>query len=89
MLSACAIPMPESLPLFFFLLFMATPSAYGDSQLGIELEPQLPATATATPDLSRVCDLHHSSWQRRILNPRSKARDPTCVLMDTSQIRFH
>ena len=31
---------------------------------------------------------HHSSRQCRILNPRSEARDWTCVLMDTSQISF-
>ena len=32
-------------------------------------------TATATLDLSHVCDLHHSSWQCRILNPLSETRD--------------
>ena len=37
----------------------------------------------------RVCDLHHSLPQCRIFNPLSKARDRTCVLMDTSQICFH
>ena len=47
------------------------------------------ARAIATPDLSRVCDLYHSSWQRQILNLLSEARDWTCVLMDTSQIQFH
>jgi len=37
----------------------------------VESEIQLLAyaTAIATPDLSLVCDLHHISWQRRILNP--------------------
>ena len=32
-------------------------------RLGVEQELQLPvyATATATQDLSHVCDLHHSS----------------------------
>ena len=30
-----------------------------------------------------------SSWQHWILNPLSKAGDQTCILMDTSQIRFH
>ena len=44
-------------------------------------------TATATPDLSCSWDLHHSSRQRQILNPLTKARDQTCVLTDTSQIR--
>ena len=38
---------------------------------GVELELQMPActTATAMPDLSCICDLHHSSRQHGILNP--------------------
>ena len=76
---------------FFFLLFRAVPSAYGVPRWGVESELQLSAhtTATATPDLSRVFDLHHHSRQHRILNPLSEARGPTCVLMVTSQICFH
>jgi len=60
-------------------------------RLGVELELQLLAytTATATLDLSCICNLHHSSWQHRILNPLSKARDQTHILMDSSQVRFH
>ena len=60
-------------------------------RLGVQSELELPAytTATATPDLSRVCDPHHSSWQRWILNPLSKARARTRNLMVSSQIRFH
>ena len=44
-------------------------------RLGVQVELQLPAytTATATPDLSRICDLHHNSWQFRVLNPLIKA----------------
>ena len=59
-------------------------------RLGIKSELQLPAyaTVTATSDLSCVCNLHHSSWQRRILNPLSEARDRTCNLMLPSQIHF-
>jgi len=45
-------------------------------------------TAIAVPDPSCVCNLHHSSKQCQILNPLSKARDRTRVLMDTSQIHF-
>ena len=56
--------------------------------MGVESELQPLAYATVTPDPSHVCDLHYSSWQHRILNPLSKAVDRTCVLMDTSQIRF-
>ena len=44
---------------------------------GTESKPQLLtyATVTATWDLSHICDLHLSSWQRQILNPLSEARD--------------
>ena len=39
-------------------------------------------------DLSHICDLHHSSWKCRILNPLNEARDWACVFMDTSQVCF-
>ena len=58
------------------------------SRLGVKLELQLPAYTTATLFPSHVCDLHHSSQQRRILNPPSEARDGTCNLMVTSSIHF-
>ena len=45
------------------------------SRLEVESELQLPAYATATRDLSCICDRHHSSWQHRILNPLSEAGD--------------
>ena len=59
-------------------------------RLGVELELQLPAytTATATPDLSRICDLHRSSRQYQILNPLREANDQTHVLVVTSQVRY-
>ena len=41
------------------------------------------------PDLSCVCDLHHSLQQCQILNPLSEARDRICNLTVPSQIRFH
>ena len=58
--------------------------------LGVESELQLPAytTATATWDLSRVCDLHHSSEQHQILNPLSKAKDQTRIFMDPTQVCY-
>jgi len=60
-------------------------------RLGVESELQLPAytTATATPDLSHICELHHSSWQCWVLNPLSGARDQTCILVDTSWVHYH
>ena len=45
------------------------------------------ATAAATRDLSRVCNLHHSSRQSQILSPLSKARDRTWNLTVPSRIR--
>ena len=58
------------------------------SRLGVKLQLHLPAyaTATATPEPSLFCDLHHSSQQHRILNLLSWARDQTCILMETSQV---
>ena len=60
-------------------------------RLGVELELQLPAypTATAMPDQSHVCNLHHSSLQRQILNPLSEARDQTHVLTVASWVCYH
>ena len=45
-------------------------------RLGVKSEPQLPAyaTAIAMQDISRVCDLYHSSQQCQILNPLGRAR---------------
>ena len=52
-------------------------------RLGIDWEVQLLAytTATATLHPKSVCNPHHSSRQRWILNPPSKARDHTHNLM--------
>ena len=59
--------------------------------LGVKPEVQMLAyaTATAMPDQSCICDLHHGSQQRRILNLLSEARDRTCNLMVPSPIHFH
>ena len=59
-------------------------------RLGVESELQLPAyiTATATWDPSCVCNLHHSSWQCWILDPRSEAKDWTRIHVDPSRVCF-
>ena len=79
--------------LFFFCLFRVTPKAYRSSQARVKKELQLLAytTAPAMPDPNCPFDLYHSSWQRWILNPlrHFEARDPTCLLMDTGQVRYH
>ena len=40
-------------------------------------------TATATPDLRSIDDLHCSLRQCRVLNPLREARDRTCIFTDT------
>ena len=39
--------------------------------------------------IQAICELHHSPWQRWILNTLSEARDRILILMDTSWIRFY
>ena len=55
-------------------------------RLGVKLEVQLSAygTDTGTLDLGHVCDLCHSLQQCQILNPLSKARDGTHIIMDST-----
>ena len=69
---------------------MATPAVYKVPRLGAKSELQLPgfATATAKPDLSFICNLHHSTWQCQILNTLSEAKDRTPILMDTSWVHY-
>ena len=77
---------------FFFLFFFKAPPMHMEvPKLGIKLKLQLPAytTATATPYLSCICDLHHSSWQCQILNQLIEARGQTHILMDPSQVCYH
>ena len=59
--------------------------AQGGSQAGgqIRAAAKAYATATATPDLSLICDLHRSLQQRWILSPLSEAREQTRILVDT------
>ena len=55
-------------------------------RLGVKWELQLPAYVTAPA--KQVCNLHHISQQCWILNPLSKDRDRTRVLMDTSWVHY-
>ena len=58
------------------------------ARLGFESELQLPtyATAPATPDLSHICNLHHSLRQHWIHNPLREAGDQTLILMVNSKV---
>ena len=71
---------------FFFFFFLGLHLQHMDvPRLGAGSELRLPAyiTGTATPDPSRICDLHCSLRQRQILNPLSEAGDRTHILTDT------
>ena len=77
--------------LFFFFGFLGQHLQHMEIlRLGVESELQLPAytTATATLDLSSICELHHNSRQCWVLNPLMEARNRTCILLDISGIHF-
>ena len=57
-------------------LFRAAPAAYGNSQARGWIK-------------ASAANLHHSSWQRQVLNPMREARDWTCDLMDTNWVHYH
>ena len=90
--SLCYSSLPLTCSLFFLFLSLG-PHPWPMEVPGLEVksEVQLPAytTATATQDLSLVCDLHlhRSSRQRQILNPLSEARDRTCNLTVPGRVR--
>ena len=73
---------------FFFFFKGHTCGIWKFPGLGVKLELQLPVYSTAMPDLSLICDLHHSS-QCQMLNSLSEARDRTSILMDISWIHYH
>ena len=75
--------LPNQFFFFSLCLLRAAPTAYGSSQARAQLELQLLAYATATAllDLNHVFSLQHSSRQRWILNPLSKAKDGAQALL--------
>ena len=80
---------PFSLFFFFFFVFFWPHVWHMEvPRLAVELELRLLAytTATATPNPSRICELHGSLQEHWILNPLKEARDWTYVLMDTSWV---
>ena len=78
--------------LFLFLfLFRAIPEACGGSQargrIGAAAARHNQSHDNVGP--KHVCNLYHSSWQHWILNPLSKARNQTHILIDTSRVHYH
>ena len=70
--------------LFIYLLIRATPTAYGCFQA----RGRIQAYATATQDLTHICNLCHSSQQCWIPHPLNEARDGTHNLMNAIRICF-
>ena len=75
---------------FFFLAFQGHNWAHGSSQdrgrIGAAAGSLCHSHGNARSD--HVCDLYHSSQQRRIHDPLSEASDQTHILMDTCQVHF-
>ena len=71
--------------IFLFLFLLLHLQHMEVPRLGVQLELQLLANTTATvvPDLSHVCNLHHSARQHWILSLQNKARDQTRILTET------
>ena len=81
----------QHLETFFSLFFFKSHTvACGSSQAKGQTGAAVASLdhSQTTQDPSFICNLHHSSQQRLILNPLSEARDRTCVLMDTSQFHY-
>ena len=75
----------------FVLLFRATSVEHGSSQARGRIGAAAAAytIATAMQNQSHICDPYHSSQQCWILNPLSKARDWTHILMGTRRVHYH
>ena len=70
--------------IFFFFGFLGLHLWHMEvSRLGVELELQLLAyaTAMATQEQSRIYNLHHSSQQHQILNPLRPRVEPSSLRM--------
>ena len=74
--------------LFFFLIFMPVPVAYGGSQVRGQIGAGAAglhhshSKAGSEPHLQPMLQL----WKHQILNPLSEARDQTCIFMDANWI---
>ena len=82
---------PKSLTFLLFIYFGGVPHLQHMDipRLGVNQNYScLPMLQLPTLDQSHVCNPHHSSRQCGMLNPLSKARDWTCVLMDTSWVHY-
>ena len=77
---------------FIFLLLRATSASYGSSQVRGRIRAAAAglhhshSNVESEPHLQPATKAHGNA---RSFNPLSKARDQTCVLMDTSLIHFH
>ena len=75
--------------LFVFWSFRAMPAAYGGSQARGQIRAIPAGLHHSHSNVRSEPTLRLTPQLTRILNPLSKARDGTHVLMDTSWIRLH
>ena len=72
------------------IFFKTLPVAYGSSQASSWIRAAAASLrhSHSSPDLTCVFNLHRISLQLWILNPLSRTRDPTCILVGTSPICY-
>ena len=71
---------------YYYCLLRTTPMVYEGTQARAWIGA---VAATAAPDPSHICELHHNSpWQHQILKPLSEAKDWTCIFMGTTQVHY-
>ena len=75
------------LSFFFFFCFLGLHLQHM-VVLRLEVKSEWQLLATATRDLSHICDLLSSSWQCQTFNPLSRARDQTCNLIDINWVCY-
>ena len=75
---------------FYFLLFRATPLAYGGSQARGPIRATAAGSQYSQHQIQAWSATYTTAhWNTGSFNPLSKAGNQTCVVMDASQIRFH
>ena len=74
-----------------FCLFRATPAAYGGSQARDRIRTVATGLCHSHSNIRSEWHLRRTSQLMATPDPQplKKTRDQTCVLMDTSQIRYH
>ena len=84
---AVAVKWDKILFLFLYFVFLG-PLLWHMEAPRLGVQGSCSCQPTPQPQQCQICDPHHSSWPRRILNPLSESRNCTSNFMVPSRIRF-